>query len=127
MPAVVLALLVLSSLSPLSSGSMFHIGETREVDLLHGSTTQASLVGPEETPVKLIFGHGLGSRDPAAKDRFGDATSNITFSATEAAGSPPGLRFSLGLLRRTSLTPDMTAADTAAGPPAPKASSAARK
>ena len=49
--------------------------------------TDASLVGPPEAPIKLVWGHGLGSKDPELRTRFNDGASNVTFSAMEAAGA----------------------------------------
>ena len=55
--------------------------------LTNGVETDASLVGPAEAPIKLVWGHGLGSQDPELRTRFNDGASNVTFSAMEEAGA----------------------------------------
>merc|ERR1711915_204864 len=70
----------------LSMGGAFNIGETKRVPVTNGAETDSTLIGPEDTPVKLVWGHGLGSKDPELRTRFNDVASNITFSAMEQAG-----------------------------------------
>ncbi|XP_023323463.1 uncharacterized protein LOC111697626 [Eurytemora carolleeae] len=63
----------------------FHIGDTVEVEVKHEAKTMATSIGLDQYPVKLVWGHGLGSKDPSTKNRFSDRTSNITFSAMDDA------------------------------------------
>ena len=58
-----------------------------QISVTDGAVTDATLIGPESTPVKLVWGHGLGSKDPELKNRFNDAASNVTFAAMEEAGA----------------------------------------
>ena len=82
-----LVLISISLFLSLMAGGEANIGETRRVRLTNGVETDASLVGPPEAPIKLVWGHGLGSKDPELRTRFNDGASNVTFSAMEAAGA----------------------------------------
>merc|ERR1711942_638132 len=68
-------------------GAAWNIGETKQIAVTNGAVTDATLIGPESTPVKLVWGHGLGSKDPELKNRFNDAASNVTFAAMDDAGA----------------------------------------
>ena len=68
--------------------SIIHKSFSRlKVPVTNGAETDSTLIGPEDTPVKLVWGHGLGSKDPELRTRFNDVASNITFSAMEEAGA----------------------------------------
>jgi len=78
---------LLTTLTMATMGAAWNIGGTNQIQVTNGAVTDATLIGPESSPVKLVWGHGLGSKDPELKNRFNDAASNVTFSAMEEAGA----------------------------------------
>ena len=70
-----------------ANGLIYQIFLSLKISVTNGAVTDATLIGPENTPVKFVWGHGLGSKDPELRTRFNDGASNVTFSAMEEAGA----------------------------------------
>jgi len=66
------------------AGEHWKVGASKEVDLTGGAKTQSTKIG--DGRVCFVWGHGLGSTDPALRTRFNDGASEVIFSAMAKSG-----------------------------------------